>query len=311
MHDAARWPWFSGVHRLGRVAVVALLVSGPAMGWAQARADHAQARVHDAGDASTPLASMSDLFAPIDPSEPDASGLGRDGATRPAKPRRPLVSDIAHDFARFFGSRETYELLGYGLAGSLSVKALDRPIATSHFNRELFEGGFVDDAFEPGKILGSAAVQIGSAAAVYGIGKLSRHPALAALGRDLVRAQMLTQGVTQLIKYSVRRQRPDGSGRSSFPSGHVSGTFATATVLHRHYGWKAGVPAFGVASYVAASRVNENRHFLSDLILGAAIGLAAGRSVTFDRGSTRFELAPAIVPGGVAAQVSVGTRAPR
>ena len=118
-------------------------------------------------------------------------------------------------------------------------------------------------------------------------------------------AQLLTQGVTQLLKYSVRRTRPDGSSRSSYPSGHASGTFASATILQRHYGWKVGIPAFGVASYVAASRLAENKHYLSDVILGAAIGITAGRTVTFGKGSTRFELAPMAAPGGGGVQVSV------
>ena len=120
-----------------------------------------------------------------------------------------------------------------------------------------------------------------------------------------MRAQLLTQGVTQLLKYSVRRTRPDGSSRTSFPSGHASGTFTSATVLQRHYGWKVGIPAFGVASYVAASRIAENKHFLSDVIFGAAIGIAGGRTVTFRKGATRFELAPIAAPGGAGVQVSV------
>ena len=55
------------------------------------------------------------------------------------------------------------------------------------------------------------------------------------------------------IKMAVRRGRPDGT-RFSFPSGHSAVTFASATVLQQHFGWKVGVPAYAVAAYVAASR---------------------------------------------------------
>ena len=109
-------------------------------------------------------------------------------------------------------------------------------------------------------------------------------------------------------KYSVGRERPDGSSRRSFPSGHSSGTFASAAVFQRRYGWKAGLPAFGVAAYVAASRLSENKHYLSDVVFGAAIGLTAGRTVTFGRGETQFELAPVATPGGALLQVSVSRR---
>ena len=220
---------------------------------------------------------------------------------------RSLLGDIARDYERFFSSRETYLALGLGLAGSLSMKPFDKRIANSGFNLELpqNEDGTLDGAFDPGTLLGGSLVQVGSAFAAYGVGHLTGKPSVAAVGRDLVRAQLLTQGVTQLLKYSVRRTRPDGSSRSSYPSGHASGTFASATILQRHYGWKVGIPAFGVASYVAASRLAENKHYLSDVILGAAIGITAGRTVTFGKGSTRFELAPMAAPGGGGVQVSV------
>ncbi len=106
------------------------------------------------------------------------------------------------------------------------------------------------------------------------------------------------------MKYGVRRTRPDGSNAASFPSGHSSGTFASATVLHRHYGWKAGVPAYAVATWVAASRLNENKHFLSDVAFGAAVGILGGRTVTFGHGSTRFEVAPLAAPGGAGVRLT-------
>ena len=187
------------------------------------------------------------------------------------------------------------------------MKTLDEPIRDSRFNSELWfnEGTALDQAFEPGELLGSALVQVGGAFATYGIGSLLGKPGVAELGRDLVRAQLLTQGVTQLAKHVVGRTRPDGSSQTSFPSGHASGIFATATVLSRHYGWKVGIPAFGVASHVAASRLAENKHFLSDVVFGAAIGLTAGRTVTFGRGSARFELSPMAAQGGAGVQISV------
>lgn len=140
--------------------------------------------------------------------------------------RRSLLGDIAGDYQRFFGRRETYLTLGLGLAGSLSMKPFDKRIENSGFNLELpqNEDGTPDWAFDPGTLLGGSFVQVGSAFAIYGAGYVVRKPGVAALGRDLVRAQLLTQGVTQLLKYSVRRTRPDGSSRSWYPSGHASST---------------------------------------------------------------------------------------
>jgi membrane-associated phospholipid phosphatase len=109
----------------------------------------------------------------------------------------------------------------------------------------------------------------------------------------LIRAQVLAQAITTGIKLSARRNRPDG-GEFSFPSGHTSVTFATATVMLRHFGWKGGIPAYAVASYVAASRVHVKRHFLSDVAFGAVVGVVAGRTVTVGVGKTRFALSPVV-----------------
>ncbi len=53
-----------------------------------------------------------------------------------------------------------------------------------------------------------------------------------------------------------------------------------------------------MATYVAASRVQGKRHFLSDVAFGAALGIVAGRTVTFGHGDGRFAMAPAAVAGG-------------
>ena len=73
-------------------------------------------------------------------------------------------------------------------------------------------------------------------------------------------AQLLSEGFVQGIKVIVRRERPDRSSGFSFPSGHATITMAGATVLQQHLGWKAAVPTYAIATYVAASRVHDNRH---------------------------------------------------
>ena len=167
---------------------------------------------------------------------------------------RSLPADIAHDFARFFTSADTYAVLGIGLGASAALSPLDDRIANSWFNGDLPRSPqAIDRTFEAGELLGGSIVQMGGAFLTYSVAQFAPQSEVAALGRDLVRAQIVTAGMTQLLKYSVRRERPDGSSRTSFPSGHSSGTFATATVFQRRYGWKAGLPAYGVAAYVAAS----------------------------------------------------------
>ena len=77
-------------------------------------------------------------------------------------------------------------------------------------------------------------------------------------------------------------------------------TFATAAVLERHFGYRASWPMFAVAGYVAASRLTDNRHFLSDVLFGSALGMAAGWTVVGRHGREDFTLFPVPTRGGVA-----------
>lgn len=97
--------------------------------------------------------------------------------------------------------------------------------------------------------------------------------------------------VTAGLKETISRTRPDGSDDKSFPSGHTSTSFAAAATLTNRYGWKVGLPAHALAAFVGASRVEANRHFVTDVLAGAAIGELSGFLIT-----RRFDDDVVIVP---------------
>jgi membrane-associated phospholipid phosphatase len=157
----------------------------------------------------------------------------------------------------------------------------------------------LDRVFEIGESTGNGWAQGGAALTTLLVASATGHPRLQTVGADLVQAQIVTSIVTHGLKIGVGRTRPD-HGRFSFPSGHASATFANATVLQRHFGWKVGIPAYAFATYIAVSRLPANSHYLSDVIAGATMGIAAGRTVTVGRGPGRFTMAPTATPAGVA-----------
>jgi membrane-associated phospholipid phosphatase len=203
-----------------------------------------------------------------------------------------IFQDLGGDFVRL-PTRENAMLLGIG-AGLAGLAHPYDARATSSMHANDDAKGF----FGPGAYIGNFYLNLGASFATYAVGRASGNSKLAVVGADLVRAQIVSQATTQGIKYFAGRTRPDGTDRS-FPSGHTSSAFATATVLQRHYGWKVGIPAYALASYVGASRLNANKHYLSDVAFGAALGIVAGRTVTFGVGSTKFALAPIAAQGGV------------
>ena len=79
------------------------------------------------------------------------------------------------------------------------------------------------------------------------------------------------------IKYSAKEMRPDGSTANSFPSGHTATAFVAATILHKEYGLTRS-PWYSVGGYAAATttgvmRSLNNRHWISDIMVGAGIGI--------------------------------------
>jgi membrane-associated phospholipid phosphatase len=199
-----------------------------------------------------------------------------------------------NDLRRFFSS-DTFKVVGIGGVAALAATRVDGQTVLEARQR-------LQPArrFSTGNVGGGFFVQTGAAVATLAIGKALGESRLAYLGSDLVRAQLVSQTLVQGLKFTTGRSRPDGSNTQSFPSGHTASAAATASVLQRHFGWKAGVPAYGFAAYVAASRMSADKHHLSDVLMGAAIGIAAGRTVTVGLAGEKFDLAVAPTVGGAA-----------
>jgi membrane-associated phospholipid phosphatase len=92
-----------------------------------------------------------------------------------------------------------------------------------------------------------------------------------------LKAAILAEMVVGPLKYITNRERPAGSQtrwNSSFPSSHAAMGFAVAATVSREYP-RFSIPAYALAALVSCSRVYHRRHHLSDVVIGAAIGLAA------------------------------------
>jgi membrane-associated phospholipid phosphatase len=221
--------------------------------------------------------------------------------TDPKKPPTPehtglraLFRNLGDDFSHLPAKDNAYlALLGGGLA------AIAHP-ADATFNAHLrSHDPLVNNVYKPAKYLGDTPEQVGLSLGTYAYGRLFDAPKVSHLGMDLLRAQILTEAMVEPIKLATHRTRPDLSNSMSFPSGHAAVTFAAATVIERHLGWRKSLFGYAIASYVASSRLHDNRHYLSDVVFGAAVGTIAGRTV-MQHGRDTWTVAPVNVPGGVA-----------
>ena len=199
-------------------------------------------------------------------------------------------------------TRENAAWLLVGGFGAAASHPLDSNTTTT-----LAGNGALHEPLEAGAVVGGTPFALGAAFATYGIGRALSQPRVARLGAELIQAQLMAETLAFAIKEVARRERPDGSSYS-FPSGHATVSFASADILRRTFGWKAGVPAYAVASYVAASRIQSRRHYLSDVVFGAALGTVAGRTVAVTR-SRQLAISPMVSPDRAEVVFSLRSRA--
>jgi membrane-associated phospholipid phosphatase len=107
----------------------------------------------------------------------------------------------------------------------------------------------------------------------------------------LIEAGAFSGATAEVLGYATGRERPDattsanewGKGGDSFPSLHTTVAFAVGTVFaesgNDEYRWIRRIIGYGVAGATAYERLNENVHWLSDTVAGAALGIATAKFV--------------------------------
>jgi membrane-associated phospholipid phosphatase len=269
-----------------QLCLALLLATGPA-----------RAQTTDAGPASAPEAPTPRTFtagaaAAQAPQTPDVEH------TPDETNWASLLKDTASDFASFPRRTSTWVILATGAGLALATHPADDYVEIHALGNPT-----ADRIFAPGKVIGSAAFHVGTALTLYAVGRHltkgePRVHRATHIGFDLMRAQIVAQTLVYGIKFTAQRDRPTGEC-CAFPSGHATSAFAAASVLERHFGYRGSWPALLGASYVAASRLVDHRHFLSDVVFGAALGEAVGWTVVGRHGQPKFSLQPMPVRGGM------------
>ena len=136
------------------------------------------------------------------------------------------------------------------------------------------------DAKNFGNFFGEGYTQAGLALAFWGAGFLAGNQKIASTGEVLMEAEIINGISTTVFKSIVGRERPDKNGHDSFPSGHTSDSFCFAAVIDHRLGHLWGIPAYSLAVLTGLSRMESDRHYLSDVVMGAGLGMIIGYSVS-------------------------------
>jgi len=211
------------------------------------------------------------LAGPSTPTLGEGKPLSLDGFEGDG--RRTMAAFPKNLGRNFVGVFSTQNLLPFavGAAATATSSAFD------YKTQDLLQGAC--------QLCGKTGAKVGGAAIVPVVGTLFVAGRFSPQGRfrsmtyDFTQALIVAEAYTGILKYSVQRPRPDGSDNLSFPSGHTSAAFSLATVAEHHYGWKVGVPAFALASCIGLTRIESNKHNLSDVLAGATLGIIVGRTV--------------------------------
>lgn len=175
---------------------------------------------------------------------------------------------------RAFGSLNSdLQILGVGTVLTLAALAAESP---EQAVANLDEASLIDTPMDIGNLYGSAWTMAGLTVGFGVLGYATHERTLTHAAWDLGKSLLATSVVVGAVKVSVDRKRPNNAPYS-FPSGHTAAAFAAAPVLHHHFGWQVGMTAYGLAAFTALGRMEENKHFLSDVIAGATIGLLTSR----------------------------------
>lgn len=202
-------------------------------------------------------------------------------ATAPAPPRAPspdgrrtLLRLPVNILRNLGGLVSTDNAVPFLVGGALTAGsfALDDSV------REHFEDHDLGGLQSFGDKLGDPEVVVPVTAGIFVIGRIAKNQRFRDMSYDFAQAQIAVGALGGLLKVSVRRERPNGSNTRSFPSGHSYSWFTSATVVERHYGFWAALPVYGLWAVVGLSRVENEAHYFSDVIGGAALGYLIGRT---------------------------------
>ena len=202
-------------------------------------------------------------------------------------------------------------LLTLGVAGAVGLTyAFDGEIRDRVQNNR---SRGLDKAADVGAIAGNPFLHLGAAALLYGGGILADSPRWKEVGEMLGEALILADGATLILKQVTGRGRPVVTNRKgdfrpfgfksdydSFPSMHTASSFAFASVMARtSESLPVAVASYCAATFVGFSRMNQNKHWASDVLLAAAIGELAGRVVVSQHARNRsYAVIPTALEGG-------------
>ena len=223
---------------------------------------------------------------------------------------QPAMAATSPEY-RDFSVRDFPVELGRNFAGLISTDNI-KPVvfggfatAAAFVPQKRMEGYFRDHSkpaiHEVGDVMGNLFFAGPAVGAAFVAGRFSEDAKFRSFSYSLAQGFIVDQSIVIGLKYAVSSERPNHESSTSFPSGHTSIAFTSATIASRYYGRKIGIPAYLLAGFIGYSRMADRAHRFTDVVAGAAVGYIVGRTVSrraaFDP-NRRINWNVSVPPGG-------------
>lgn len=198
-----------------------------------------------------------------------------------------------------------------GVLGALGLTYANDTDIRNRFNRSSSKS--LDKAADIGTTIGDPYLHLGFAALLYGGSIIADSAKWKEAGEMLGEALILADASTLILKEATGRGRPIATDHKgdfkpfgfknnydSFPSMHTASSFAMASVLAATSDSMAmKISFYSAATFVGLSRIYQNKHWASDVLLAAAMGELSGRVVTsYHVNNKKIALAPQVFQNG-------------
>lgn len=174
--------------------------------------------------------------------------------------------DFKSDWVSPLYKQDSQKTLLYG-STLTALLVLTRDNTVEPFQKTISEQEPLGDLAPIGDLMGQLVPNLSYMAYQYYYKKDRRRT------NYMFKVSAFTGLTTFFSKRIINQRRPNEGDRNSFPSGHTSMAFAFAGVValeHPQY----AIASYGLASFVGFSRINDNAHYLHDVVMGATLGIS-------------------------------------
>lgn len=192
-----------------------------------------------------------------------------------------MPGDLWRDTKRVYTNPVNLVILGTAYGGSLALQETGPDDSVEdHFRRGHHH--IKEDWRDAFNAVGNPGTHFALAGVWYLLGQQSQDEKTYEVGKTMFSA-LIINGLTTLLGQAATADRSPNGGFGTLPSGHTSSSFVMASVLHRAYGHAVGIPLYGLATLVAAERIDSRDHNFADVVMGGVLGMVVGHAVASGR----------------------------